>query len=117
MKFGKDLETNMVKIWEAHYIEYELLKRILTKGKTPEIKAEFHAMYDAQLKKVRQPRHERDPSHSRRPPPASRAALCPPTARSPELCSLAENRSRRSTWRRSRAWSSRSRRATLSSSP
>jgi SPX domain protein involved in polyphosphate accumulation len=52
MKFGKDLATNMVKKWEAHYIDYEAMKRILTTGNTPEVKREFHAMYEAQLKKV-----------------------------------------------------------------
>ena len=78
MKFGKDLETNMVKKWEGHYIEYEVLKRILTKGQTVEIRREFHAMYDAQLKKVRTPHstHGYDPPRLRlRPSLPARSAL------------------------------------------
>ena len=52
VKFGKDLESNMLKKWAAHYIDYEALKSILKKGATVEVKREFHEAYEAQLKKV-----------------------------------------------------------------
>ena len=52
VKFGKDLESNMLKKWAAHYIDYEALKTILKKGATVEVKREFHEAYEAQLKKV-----------------------------------------------------------------
>ena len=52
VKFGKDLESNMLQKWAAHYIDYEALKSILKKGATVEVKREFHEAYEAQLKKV-----------------------------------------------------------------
>ena len=52
VKFGKDLESNMLKKWAAHYIDYEALKSILKKGATVEVKREFREAYEAQLKEV-----------------------------------------------------------------
>ena len=52
MKFGKDLALNLVKKWEAHYIDYDKLKAILKKGQSAEAKAEFHAAIALELKKV-----------------------------------------------------------------
>ena len=52
MKFGKDLEANIVKKWAAHYIDYEAMKRLLSTGQSTEVKRAFHELHTGQLQKV-----------------------------------------------------------------